>query len=789
MIRIVNLSRRPFLSRRNFLKAAGGGASLVLGVYIGDEDADAAESPKAPAPGGQGGLLAPNVFVSVDGEGGVVLTVNRSEMGQGIRTTFAMIMADELDASWPRVAVRQADGDPRYGDQVTDSSRSILLYERALRLAAASVRQMLEAAAAQTWRALIADCRAVDHEVIHLPSGRVLPFGQLVKGAMALPVPNPDKLRLQDFSTRRYVGHTVPSIDLGAMLHGKTPFGADIVLPGMKYASIERCPVYGGKAKSFDPAGAMAVRGVEKVIEIPATPTPTGHLPLGGIAVIASNSWAAIEGRKKLKIEWDLGPHATHDSAAYRTEMEATARRPGHVVRTLGNFESAFAGAATRVTGEYYVPYQAHATMEPPTAVAAWESGKLAVLAPTQSPQVARTVLAQYLDMKESDIAVRPTFLGNGFGRKVMHDFICEAAWLAKNTGGRIKVVWTREDDFRHGYYQPMSVQRLDGGLDKNGVPIAWRHRTVFPSVNSTLHADQTMPDVTQLSQGFVDMPYAIPNLRMEVGVALPHVRLGPHRGGLSLFHAFASCSFIDEMAMAANKDPANFLFTYYAGPKKIDLKALGVDYSNYGASIDDFPLDVGRLQNVLQFAMDRAAWGDPLLPRQGRGLAVHRSYLSYAAAIIVVTVAESGEISIPRIDLVIDCGQVLNPDRVKALMEDSIIYGLGYALYGNLTIKNGVVEQDNFDSYKLARANITPEMHIHVVPSGQTPTGAGDPAIPVIAPALCNAIFAATGKRIRALPIDTSLLKDSTGGGSATPGAAIPQAIPVTPAGGGTKG
>jgi isoquinoline 1-oxidoreductase beta subunit len=781
LIRIVNLSRRKVL------KAIGGGTGLVVGAYFSlTEDAQAIEEPAKPPPAGfEPGQLSPNVFVAIAPDGAVTLTVSRSEMGQGIRTTFAMIMADELAASWPRISVRQADGEVRYGDQATDASRSVMIYERPLRLAAASVRQMLEAAAAQTWRALIADCRAVDHEVIHVPTARVLPFSQLVKIAMTLPVPNPEKLRLQDFSSRRYIGHAIPSIDLAAMIHGKTPFGADIVLPGMRYASIERCPVYGGKVKSFDPAGAMVVRGVEKVIEIPAAPMPSGHLPLGGIAVIASNSWAAIEGRKKLKIEWDLGPHANHDTTAYRTEMEATVRRAGRVVRTIGNFESAYSGAATKLASEYFIPYQAHLTIEPPVAVASFENGNLAILAPTQSPQNARAVLAQYLEMKEAQIVVRPTFLGNGFGRKAVHDFILEAGWLAKTLGGKVKVMWTREDDVRHGYYQPISMQRLDGGLDKNGVPIAWRHRTVFPSLNSVFRADQVLPDARQLSQGFVDMPYAIANMRLEVGAAPAHMRLGPNRGGLSVFHAFAICCFMDELASAAGKDPANFLFTYFAGPKKIDMKALGVDYSNYDTLIEDYPLDVGRLQNVLQFAMDRAGWGDPLLPRQGRGLAVHRSYVSYAAAIVVVTVAEDGTITVPRIDLVIDCGSVINPDRVKAMMEDSIMYGLGLALHGGITVKNGAVEQSNFDSYPVARANLTPEMHIHLVPSSQPATGAGDPAVPVIAPALCNAIFAATGKRIRELPINTALLKDSPTQAPATPAAgSTPAAIPVTPAG-----
>lgn len=747
MIRVVKLSRRELL------KAAGIAApGLALGVYVPAARTAAAAGDT---------IFVPNVFLSMDTAAIVTLTVTRVELGQGIRTAIAMLMADEMAAAWPKVIVKQADGDPKYGDQDTDGSRSVRLVYKPLRIAAATARQMLEAAAAQQWRAAIADCRAVDHKVIHVPTARVLDYEQLVGTAATLPIPNPDKLRLQDPSSRRYIGHAVPNIDQSPMIHGKVPFGADTQVSNLKYASIERCPVYGGKVKSFDPAGALAVRGVEKVIEIPATPPPTGHLPLGGVAVIANNSWAAIEGRRKLKIEWDLGPNANHDSTIHRAELEAAARKAGKAVRSQGNFDVAYSNAAVKVTGEYFVPYQAHATMEPPSAVGIYEAGKLAIVASTQNPQGARTVLAQYLDMKEADIAVRPTFAGNGFGRKAMHDFVCEAGWLAKALNAKVKVVWTREDDIQHDYYYPISAQRLDGGVDKNGQPIAWRHRTVFPSLANTFHADQILPDASQVGQGVTDMPYAIANLRCEVAAPAAHVRLGPHRGGLSLSHAFAQCSFMDELASAAGKDPANFLFSNFAGPRKIDLKSLNVDYTNYGASIDDYPLDVNRLQNVLQFAMDRSGWGQPLLPRQGRGIAIHRSFLSYAAAVVVVTVDPDGKITVPRVDVVIDCGEVIDPDRVKALMEDSILYGLSFALYGGVTIKNGAVEQGNFDDLKLARAGITPEMHIQVIPSTVAPTGAGDPGVPVIAPALCNAIFAATGKRIRALPIDTALLKD----------------------------
>jgi isoquinoline 1-oxidoreductase beta subunit len=737
------------LSRREALRTFGIGAVLAVRFPLA-----------AAAPAEGSGDLAPNVYLSIDRSGAVSMVIPRTEMGQGIRTSFAIIMADELAASWPKINVRQADGDAKYGDEDTDGSRSLRLFFKPLRLAAATVRQMLETAAAQQWNASIVDCRAVDHEVIHVPTGRVFAFGQLVEGAAALPVPAPDKVRLRDPSSRRYIGHPMAGIDAAAMVHGRAQFGADIAMPGLKFASIEHCPVYGGKARSFDPAKAAAMRGVERVIEIPANPPPSGHLPLGGIAVIAADSWTAMEARRRLVIDWDMGPNATHDSETYRAELETAVHRAGRVVRQAGNFETGFSASAAKVSAEYYIPYQAHATIEPPTATAAFEDGKLLILAPTQDPQGARTAVAQYLGMGEADITVRPTFLGNGFGRKRMHDFVCEAAWLGKSVGGRIRLVWSREDDLRHGYYHPVSIHKLDGGVDKNGNPIAWRHRVVFPSPNTTFHADQIAPDAAQVGQGVTDMPYAIPNLRCEAAGAPAHLRLAPTRGGMSLSNAFATCSFIDELAVAAGKDPANFLFTSFAGPRKIDFKQLGVDYSNYGAPLDDYPVDVGRLQGVLQAAMDRGGWGDPLLPHQGRGIAVHRSYASYAAAVVVATVTPDGAVSVPRVDVVLDCGEVVNPDRVRALMEDSVMFGLGFALYGGITVKNGAVEQANFDTAKLARAAIMPEIHTYTVPSLAPPGGAGDPLVPVIAPALCNAIFAATGKRIRTLPIDTAVLK-----------------------------
>ncbi len=754
MIDCANLSAAP--TRRGFLKGVGG-VAFVLGFGF-------------PARANAAGF-SPSVFITLDETGQVAFTIGRPEMGQGVRSSLAMIMADEMSAAWPRVSVRQADADARFGDQDTDASRSIRIVFKPLRIAGATARYMLEMAAAQAWRASPADCRAVDHEVIHVPTGRAMTFAQLVKGASTLAPPPPDRVRLKDPSSRRYIGHTMAGLDGAAMVHGRVAFGADIGQAGLKYASIARCPVYGGRVRSFDPANALAVRGVERILEIPASPLPTGHLPLGGVAVIASNGWAAIEGRRKLKIVWDPGPNATHDSAAYRSELEAAARKPGRVLRSQGGVDIALGNAATRLTADYFMPYQAHATMEPPAAVAAFDGARLAVSAPTQNPQGLRTTLAQYLAMREADIAVHPTFLGNGYGRKAMHDFVCEAAWLAKAAGAPVKLAWTREDDIGNGYYQPMCAQRIEGGLDKNGVPIVWRHRSVFPAPSATFHAEQTQPDTASVSQGLVDMPYAIPNLRCEVATAPGHLRFGSYHGGMSIPHAFAVCSFMDELAAAAQKDAPGFLFTALAGPRKLDLKALGVDYANYGAPPDEYPIDIGRLQNVLELVVDRCGWSDPLLPRQGRGLAVHRSVSSYVAGVALVAVGADGQLSIPRFDIAIDCGQVVNPDRVRALMEEAVMFGIGLALNPGLSVKGGAIQELNFDAYTFARATDAPEIRVHVAVSAQPPGGVADAGAPVVPPAICNAVFAATGKRIRSLPIDSASLKDDGESGRDPPG------------------
>jgi isoquinoline 1-oxidoreductase beta subunit len=747
------------LSRRTLLKGAGTAAGLVLGFHVGFRRFPFDEA-FADAPTTQ--TFAPNVYLAIDPTGLVTITCHRSEMGTGIRTSLPMVLADELEADWTRIKVVQARGDAIYGDQNTDGSRSMRQFYQPFREAGATARQMLEAAAARIWSVDAQQCRAENHAVLHVPSGRKLAFGDLVKVAATLPVLSADhiQLRFKDPAARRYVGKPIPIVDLDDIVRGKAAYGIDVVLPGMKHASIERCPVYGGKAKSFDSKAALSVAGVERVVEIEATPIPSGFRPLGGIAVIASNSWAAQQGRQRLNVIWDYGPNADHDTTAYRAEMEATAKQSGHAVRNQGDVGGALQSAPRRVTADYFVPYYAHAPMEVPAAAARVAGGKCEVWAPTQNPQGARTTLAQVLNMSEADVTVNVTLLGGGFGRKSKPDFIAEAAVLSGKIGAPVKVTWTREDEIQHGYYHAICAQHLEGALDRNGRPTAWLHRTVFPAIEATFQPDVTYGSAGELQQGVTDVPYDIPNIRCENGPAANHVRIGWYRSVYNIPHAFAVCSFADELAVAAGKDPVEFLRSLLGAPRVLDLKAIGVDYPNYGASTDLYPIDTGRLRGVLDLVAKNSEWGRPLPPRHGRGIAVHRSFLTYVAAVALVAVGNDGQVTIPRIDYAVDCGLVVNPDRVRAQFEGAAVMGIGNTLYSNITAKQGRIEQSNFTDYAVARIDITPDIHVHIVDSNAPPGGVGEPGVPPIAAAICNAIHAATGKRIRELPVDPAALK-----------------------------
>ncbi len=740
------------LSRRSVIRGTVL-SGLVLGVHI------AGYHPIGRAEAAPDATLSPNLFVAVDATGRVSITVPRSEMGTGIKTSLAQALADELDADWAQVRVIQAPGDARYGDQNTDGSRSVRQFLLPLRRAGASARHMLIAAAAQRWQCAPEACRTEAGFVLGATPGQRLGYGELVEAAARVPIPAVDGLTLKPASEWRFIGKPMPVVDLDAIVHGQAVYGIDVVLPGMRYASIERPPVYGATLKSYDAKAALAVRGVERVVEIPTTPVPSGFAPLGGIAVIATSTWAAQQGRAQLQIVWDDGPNGGFDSDAYRAELTATASRPGRALRDNGNVETALAGAATRISADYFVPHLAHAMMEPEVAVAQVSGDRCEAWTATQNPQQAQQTVAQVLGLDPSRVTINVTLLGGGFGRKSKPDYVGEAAFLARAVGAPVKVTWTREDDIRHDYFHAICAQHMEAGLDAGGKAVAWLHRTVFPSIRSTFQPNVTYGAEGELDQGVVDMPYDIANVRCENGPAAAHVRIGWYRSVYNIPHGFAAGSFVDEMAVAAGKDPVEFILDLLGEPRRIDLPAMGVKYGNYGASLADYPVDTARHRAVVQLVAQRAGWGAKLPPRTALGIAVHRSFLTYVAAVARVAVGNDGNVTVQRIDLAVDCGLVLNPDRVTAQFEGAAIMGLGNTLYSSLSFKKGQVQETNFGDYLVPRIDATPETHVHIVPSSAPPGGVGEPGVPPISAAICNAIYAATGRRIRALPVDPQQL------------------------------
>jgi isoquinoline 1-oxidoreductase subunit beta len=742
------ITRIELASRRDFLGGLFSAGALIFAAGTMPELVDAATEVSKTT-------WNPNLFIGLNSDGSVIIVAHRSEMGTGIRTSLPMVVADEMEADWGRVRIEQALGNKQYGDQNTDGSCSIRDFYDIMRETGATARIMLQRAAAAQWNVPVSECRASVHQVIHTPSGKKLNYGELASAAAKQPLPKKEEIVLKPASEFRYIGKGVPSFDLKDMCTGKGIYGFDAQVPGMVYASIERAPVLGGKLKSVDDSAALKVMGVKQTVLMESAKPPYGFQALGGVAVIADNTWAASQGRKKLKIEWESGPHAVFATETYKAALIETANKPQRVVRSLGDVDAGFGSAAKLVEANYYTPLLAHAPMEPPAAVADFRDGKVEIWTATQNPQAVLTTVAAALSIKPEDVICHVTLLGGGFGRKSKPDYVAEAAILSKKLGKPVKISWTREEDIRFDYFHATSAMYFKAGLDATGKPQSWLQRTVYPPIGS-IFDEKEQYGTGELSLGFLDMPFDVPNMRAENGPAEAHLRIGWLRSVANIYHAFGIQSFIDELAHAAGKDPVEYWLAALGEPRSIDLGKQNAKYGNYGKPLTAYPLDTGRLRRVVEVVAEQSGWANKK-PGNGRawGFAAHRSFLTYVAAVVEVEVDKTGKVRIPRVDLAVDCGSVINPDRVKSQFEGAAVFGTSVAMLGEITAADGRVKQGNFDTYPVARINESPyETHIHLVPSEGLPTGAGEPGVPPMAPAIANAIFAATGKRIRELPI-----------------------------------
>jgi isoquinoline 1-oxidoreductase beta subunit len=737
------MNRIELVTRRAFLGGMFSAGAFVLGARLLPVEAMASTD---------AGLAAwnPSVYLGIETDGAVIIVAHRSEMGTGIRSVLPSVLADELDADWARVKIEQAIGDAKYGSQNTDGSCSIRDFYDAMREAGSSARMMLESAAAAQWGVPVAECKAQNHQVVHAGSGRKLGYGELAASAAKQAVPKKEELKFKSPAEYRYIGKDTPTVDRDDICAGNGTFGIDATMPGMVYASIARSPVLGGKLKSYDDQETRKVRGVQKTVELRGFKPPHGFQALGGVAVIADNTWAAIKGREKLIVEWEAGENASYESAAYKQSLLETVRKPQKVVRNVGDVDAEFAKGGKIHEAEYYVPHLAHAPMEPPAAVAEFKDGKALIYAATQNPQAVQDTVATALGIDKKNVECHVTLLGGGFGRKSKPDYVAEAALLSREVGKPVKVTWTREDDIRYDYYHAVAAMYMKAAVDEKGRPTAWLQRSAFPSIGSTFAG----PSVTsgqgfELGMGWTNVPFDIPNHRAENGPAKAQIRIGWLRSVANIYHAFAVHSFVDELAQLAKRDSVEYLLDVLGQSRKVDV-------GQRGPMAEKFPLDTGRLRRVIELAAERSDWAKKK-PAKGRalGVAAHWSFLSYVAAVVEVEVGLGGKIRIPRVDIAADVGRVINPDRVKSQFEGASVFGAGIALMGEITAAGGAIQQSNFHNYLVARINEAPiETRVHLIESDAPPAGVGEPGVPPMLPAICNAVFAATGKRIRDLPL-----------------------------------
>jgi isoquinoline 1-oxidoreductase beta subunit len=721
------------VSRRAFIAAGTvAGTGLIIGARLPGSLLLAEEAKKSvPSPF--------DAWVHVKPTGEIALIVAKSEMGQGIRTGLAMILAEEAEVDLNSVTVVQAETRPDiYTHLGTGGSSSTMESYEPLRRAGATVRMLMIAAAAAKWNVPPAQCVAKKGAVRHRGSARHATYGELIDAAAKLPLPDPKTVTLKDESDFQLIGHPFPRVDIPAKVNGSAQFGLDVRVPDMLFAVVARCSTFGGKPAHFDAASAKAIPGVLDVFEVPSL--GADMFTAGGVVVVADSTWTAIKARRALEITWDNGPNISQSSDALSEALRAAVARPGARVRNEGDVEAELAKSSKHIEAVYELPFQAHATMEPMNITIRTGTNDCEVWAPTQSPDWVQRTVAHVLGMAPEKVIVHTTLMGGGFGRRYMADYPAEVAQIAKIVQKPVQLVWTREDDMTHDFYRPASCHRMSGALNAQGHPSAWSHTIASTSIDAFWHPENGKPEGSEVG-GALQMPYAIPNVRLEYNLAASSVPRAWWRSVENSFNGFAVESFIDELAAAAKQDPFHF------------RKALLVKQKSSKPAGDD-DVDPERLRTVLDLAALKSGWGKPLPKGKGRGIATFSSFGSYFAEVAEVSVADDKTFKIDRVVAVVDCGPVVNPESVRSQTEGAIIYGLSAALKNEITIKNGAVEQTNFDGYDPIRINEAPPIEVHLAPSGDDPGGMGEPALPPIAPAVANAIFAATGRRLRKLPL-----------------------------------